>query len=286
MSITRLAISIPRKAASMTASGRPTKVTTVRFVAWPGSTFSRRDPIDGANGVGDLLDDGRVAALRKVRHAFDQRRHVRNMASHRLPRMAEPARVFLLSPASTAGKRAQLLLNEKASFDLATRVRNATGAPLGEVFSFLSGLYFRGKLGYARTFARPAGAVQVITSDRGLVSPERSITVDDLRAMSAGSIDHGHEPYRTPLMRDAQALHMSLGRGGQVILLGSIATEKYVAVLSEVFGSQLFFPLDFVGRGDMSRGGLMLRSVREGRELDYARVMNAVRRGARPGKPG
>jgi hypothetical protein len=104
--------------------------------------------------------------------------------------------------------------------------------------------------------------------------------------MSAGSIDHAHEPYRTPLVRDAKVLRTSLGPTGQVVLLGSIATEKYVAVLSGVFGSQLFFPLDFVGRGDMSRGGLMVRSVREGRELDYAPVLNAVRRGTRPGKPG
>jgi hypothetical protein len=199
--------------------------------------------------------------------------------------MDAPARAFLLSPASTAGKRAQLLLNQAATFDLAMRVR-AAGAPLGEVFSFLSGLYFRGKLGYARTFARPGGAVHVITSDRGLVSPEQSITVDDLRVMSAGSIDHAHEPYRTPLVRDAQLLLASLGPAGQVVLLGSIATEKYVAVLTEVFGNRLFFPVDFVGRGDMSRGGLMLRSVREGRELDYVQVTNAVRRGARPGKPG
>ena len=208
------------------------------------------------------------------------------MAARRLPRMAAPSRVFLLSPASTAGKRAQLLLNDAATFDLAVRVRDVAGVPLGEVFSFLSGLYFRGKLAYARTFARPAGAIHVITSDRGLMSPEQSITIKDLRAMAAGSIDHAHEPYRTPLVRDAQLLQASLDPAGQVVLLGSIATEKYVAVLSKVFGSQLFFPLDFVGRGDMSRGGLMLRSVREGRELDYAPVMNAVRRGARPGKSG
>ncbi|HEY8061994.1 MAG TPA: hypothetical protein VID74_04310 [Gemmatimonadales bacterium] len=199
--------------------------------------------------------------------------------------MAAPSRVFLLSPASTAGKRAQLLLNTAATFDLSLRVRDAPGAPLGEVFAFLSGLYFRGKLGYARAFARPAGAIHVITSDRGLVSPEHSITVADLRAMSAGSIDHAHEPYRTPLLRDARALQASLDPDGEVVLLGSIATEKYVAVLSEVFGRQLVFPLEFVGRGDMSRGGLMLRSVRESRELAYAPVMNAIRRGARPRKP-
>src|SRR5690606_20239197 len=63
-----------------------------------------------------------------------------------------PERVFLLSPAHCGGRRAQLLLNEAAEFPLAQRIRSPEGAPLGEVFSFLSGLYFRGKLTYARRF--------------------------------------------------------------------------------------------------------------------------------------
>ena len=62
-------------------------------------------------------------------------------------------RVFLLSPASTAGKRCQQLLSKRAEFELAVRLR-LEGASLGEVFSFLSALYFRGKLTYARAFAQ------------------------------------------------------------------------------------------------------------------------------------
>lgn len=198
--------------------------------------------------------------------------------------MSEPSRVFLLSPASTTGKRAAMLLNPEASFDLAVRMR-ATGAPLGEVFSFMSGLYFRGKLGYARRFASPAG-VHIITSDRGLMAPEELVTATDIRTMSTGSIDHEHEPYRAPLLRDVTALRDSIGKTGDVVLLGSIATEKYVAVLGEILGPQLLFPAEFVGRGDMSRGGLMLRSVAVEQELAYVPVMLTNRRGSRPGRLG
>ena len=66
-----------------------------------------------------------------------------------------PFRIFLLSPAHCGGKRAELLLNDRASFSLAVRLRSEAGATLGEAFSFLSGLYFRGKLAYADHFARP-----------------------------------------------------------------------------------------------------------------------------------
>jgi hypothetical protein len=53
-------------------------------------------------------------------------------------------RMFLLSPASTHGRRAQLLFRDAAAFPIATAVRSPGGAPLGDVFAFLSGLYFRG----------------------------------------------------------------------------------------------------------------------------------------------
>ena len=38
----------------------------------------------------------------------------------------------------------------------------------------------------------------------------------------------------------------------------------------------------FVGRGDMSRGGLLLRHARSGVELDYLPLRGATRHGARP----
>jgi hypothetical protein len=67
-----------------------------------------------------------------------------------------------------------------------------------------------------------------------------------------------------------------------VVLLGSIASKKYVAVLGAVFGDRLLFPSDFVGRGDMSRGGLLLRAARAGAELAYEPVLGAQRHGKRP----
>src|ERR1051325_10991404 len=59
------------------------------------------------------------------------------------------ATLFLLSPARCDGRRALTLLSPRAEFPLAVQLRRREGAPLGEVFAFLSGLYFRGKLTYA-----------------------------------------------------------------------------------------------------------------------------------------
>jgi hypothetical protein len=67
-----------------------------------------------------------------------------------------------------------------------------------------------------------------------------------------------------------------------VVLLGSIASGKYADVLLGVFGERLLFPSAFVGRGDMSRGGLMLRCTDSGQELDYVPVATSVRHGERP----
>jgi hypothetical protein len=188
--------------------------------------------------------------------------------------------VFLLSPARCDGKRAQVLLNPAASFALAERLRSADGAPLGDVFSFLSGLYFRGKLAYARAFGSPL----VITTDRGLVDPDVHVTRQDLADFSCVDIAGGDVRYTGPLRRDATALATKMSAKANIVLLGSIATGKYVDVLLEVFSNRLVFPSDFVGRGDMSRGGLMLRCVSEQRELAYESVEGAVRHGKRPPK--
>ena len=194
-------------------------------------------------------------------------------------------RVFLLSPARCDGRRAQVLLNTSADFSLATRLRSDSGAPLGEIFSFLSGLYFRGKLAYANAFAvAPAHAPEtlIITTDRGLVAPHQHVTHHDLRAFARVNLDGRDGRYRAPLRRDVDALEEALGESTRLILLGSIATGKYVDPLLEQFGERLVFPAEFVGRGDMSRGGLLLRCVREARELQYVPVAGAIRRGKRP----
>jgi predicted kinase len=82
--------------------------------------------------------------------------------------------IFLLSPASTGGERAALLFKEPATFPMAIQLRADSGVPLGEVFSFVSSLYFRGKLSYAAAFARPPAGLCgafVITPGRVSVIP-------------------------------------------------------------------------------------------------------------------
>ena len=74
-----------------------------------------------------------------------------------------------------------------------------------------------------------------------------------------------------PLERSARVLHRELGPDCDVVLLGSIASPKYVDILLTVFGDRLLFPVDFVGRGDMSRGGLLLRKAAEGRSWNTSR---------------
>jgi hypothetical protein len=173
-------------------------------------------------------------------------------------------RVFLLSPANPSGVRARSVMNERAEFDLAVRLREKH-APLAEVFAFISGLYFRGTLAYATAFGTPL----VITAGRGLLPPETPISLDELRAMVSIPIDLGETLYRAPLERDALRLHESLEPGCEVVLLGSVATSKYLEPLLDILGPRLRFPSEFVGLGDMSRGGLLLRCVRENRELEY-----------------
>jgi len=201
--------------------------------------------------------------------------------------LEQVSRVFVLSPAFPGGKRAQILMSERADFDLACRLRDH-GAPLGEVFSFLSGLYFRGKLTYARAYVRPPpgtspeDSILVITSNAGLLTASTEISLDELREFGAGQVDARDRSYRIPLMRDAQRLARLLGENGVAVLLGSVATNKYVDVLLDAFGRRLRFPMECGGRGDMSRGGLLLRCAAQGRELSYVPVDGATRSGPRP----
>jgi len=177
------------------------------------------------------------------------------------------------------------LIREEAAFPLALRVREPEGAELGEVFSFVSGLYFRGKLAYARAFGRSSGAVPpalVITPTRGMRAPEFRVTAGDLREFASVSIGADESRYRVPFENDARRLAQTLAPGDDVVLLGSVATGKYVDILLGALGPRLLFPSDFAGRGDMSRGGLLLRSAREGRELAYAPASSGERHGPRP----
>ncbi|HKQ56692.1 MAG TPA: hypothetical protein VJY35_02380 [Candidatus Eisenbacteria bacterium] len=203
-----------------------------------------------------------------------------------MPDRGDTQTIFLLSPAHSGGKRAQMVLKEQAPFPLAVRLREQ-GAPIGELFSFMSGLYFRGKLAYGRAFARARAApdgVLVIVPGLGLVPPERVVTVADLETIASIGVAADDARFRGPLDRDAKALAARISGADRVVLLGSIATDKYVEPLEQHVGAHLHFPAEFVGRGDMSRGGLMLRCVQSGDELSYVRIAGATRRGPRPAR--
>jgi hypothetical protein len=202
------------------------------------------------------------------------------------------SRIFLLSPANCGGTRAKQALSPNAQFALAAALRSPAGAPLGELFSFVSGLYFRGKLTYARRFASPAepdnpvvgSGIHVITANAGLRSPDTLVTRAAVQAFGKGDIAAANATYRRPLEASAHALLTEIGADCDVVLLGSVASPKYVDILTAIFGARLLFPIAFVGRGDMSRGGLLLRHASDGIELDYVPVLGATRHGSRPAK--
>ncbi|HXW89378.1 MAG TPA: hypothetical protein VEK33_02420 [Terriglobales bacterium] len=197
---------------------------------------------------------------------------------------ARVQRLFLLSPARIDGIRAGLIMGGNANSDLARRLRHG-GVPLGELFSWISGLYFRGKLAYAKAFAAAPPHVSgsfVITACGGLVPPDTLVTLERLRQISAIDVDPTDPRYRSPLDCDSRSLSDLVGLHCEIVLLGSIATPKYVEPLLEVFGKRLVVPAEFIGRGDMSRGGLMLRCVLAGTELSYLPVLGAIRHGRRP----
>jgi hypothetical protein len=180
-------------------------------------------------------------------------------------------RIFLLSPAHCNGLRARYLLRKNSRSALAQRLRD-TGVPLGELFSFLSALYFRGKLAYALTFAAPppgCPGIWLITPTTGLVQHDKIIRLAGLRGYRRGRIDVKSKTYCAALRRSAKALAAQSGEDCEIVLLGSLATGKYLSILGPIFGRRLRVPEDFIGRGDMSRGGLLLRCVREARELKY-----------------
>lgn len=189
---------------------------------------------------------------------------------------AMPPTIFLLSPANLNGTRAAQLMSPRAKFALAARYRTPDGVEIGEAFAFMSALYFRGKIAYARRFAVSSAIVGgdgifVITSGYGLVSPDWRITEERMKRMRRIDVDVAARNYVKPLREHATLLARALEPepDAQVVLLGSVATGKYVDVLRPLFGDRLRFPAAFAGLGDMSRGGLMLRAAREGRELQY-----------------
>ncbi len=194
--------------------------------------------------------------------------------------------IFLLSPANLGGERAAQVFNPYARFPLARQLHSqpAAGVPVGELFSFVSGLYFRGKATYAAAFGQPPPGLEgglVISPGEGLRFLHEPVTLARLRAWAEIDVDERNPRFTKPLERHATALERAHGGTTRFVLLGSVASDKYVRPLSRVFGDRLLFPSDFVGRGDMSRGGLLLRAARENRELSYEPVGGATRHGPR-----
>jgi hypothetical protein len=207
-----------------------------------------------------------------------------------LENMNAPERLFVLSPATLAGARGRRILGgDLAVAPFMERLASGGDVPLADVYAVISSLYFRGKLGYARRFARRRGVasgVLAVTPNRGLVPADHPVSALDLRMLARTSIDPAEPGYVEPLLESARALHRELGGDADVVLLGSIATDKYVGPLASVFSARLLVPRSFVGRGDMSRGALLLRAAAAGRELEYVAALEAPRRGPRPPKVG
>jgi len=186
--------------------------------------------------------------------------------------------IFVLSPASLTGERARQLLAPAARFATAERYRSPEGVPIAEAYSFLSALYFRGKIAYARHFAAPpprlqtdlpASGILIIAPGFGLVDPDWRITGERMWKLRRTQVDLASRTYSRPLRDHAETLRDALPAETRVVLLGSIATGKYVDLLEPVFGRRLVFPSAFVGAGNMQRGSLLLRAVRAGEELAY-----------------
>ena len=199
---------------------------------------------------------------------------------------APPSRIFLLSPAKAGGRRYSILTSDEASFELALKFR-AGSATLGEIYSFISGLYFRGKIAYAAAFGADPGQSSnalVIVPGLGLLPPETVFSPEQLRATAQIEVDEDNPVHHDALLAAAGSLDRATGHQCSFVLLGSVASAKYTTALLKVLDHRLLFPAEFVGRGDMSRGGIMLRSAASGEELTYIPVTGAQLRGPRPAR--
>src|SRR5207253_9967168 len=147
-----------------------------------------------------------------------------SMSDRELPSESASRRIFLLSPANIAGIRGGRLMCDSAESELSSRLRGP-GAPLGEVFSFISALYFRGRLAYATRFAQAPPAVDrafVITACGGLITPETMVTRERLRDISTNSIDLMNQLDRRLFDRDSRSLSHLVRSDCQRVLLGSV----------------------------------------------------------------
>jgi hypothetical protein len=126
-----------------------------------------------------------------------------------------------------------MLMREQAEFDLALRLRNGTAA-IGEIYAFISGLYFRGKLAYTGVFgAAPSGVppAMVIVPGMGLVPPGTILSYDQLQSIANVPVDADNPAYREPFLRDVALLDQQAGRGGLMLRCARTTEElAYIAV--------------------------------------------------------
>jgi hypothetical protein len=192
------------------------------------------------------------------------------------------ATVFLISPANLGGKRGKLLFSPDARFELARRLRSE-GATVGDVFTFVSGLYFRGKRAYAERFGHAPGrpGAYVMTAGGGLCTLDERVSLGRLEGWRHTSVSEHNPHFTAPLVRQVCELAHTLEPEARFVLLGSVASRKYVAPLVEALGPRLLFPARLAGLGDMSRGSLLLRCVSANEELEYASIQAPLTKGSR-----
>lgn len=187
------------------------------------------------------------------------------------------ATIFLLSPANVNGRRAEHFTRKGASGALALGYQ-AGELAIDEAFAYISALYFRGKVAYAREFGSGRGEVsgaQIIVPGFGLVPFGWVLDAERMKKLRRTSVDAATPAYRKPLERSVRALASELRGDDRVVLLGSLATGKYLDVLVPLLGERLMYPALFAGTGDMRRGALMLRAAAARAELAYEPVVAA-----------
>ena len=114
--------------------------------------------------------------------------------------------------------------------------------------------------------------------------PETVFTIEQLQQIASIPIDAADMRYRQPLERGCRTLDEIAGPECDFVLLGSVASLKYLEPMFGIFGHRLLLPQEFIGRGDLSRGGLLLRCVRAGAPLTYVPLGNLTLHGPRPPK--
>ena len=194
-------------------------------------------------------------------------------------RIATRFSCFRLRAAAARGLR---LIDGSSASSLAQQLQTESGAPLCEVFAFLSSLYFRGKLAYARAFARPPHAMRgvfIVTPGAGLCT-KRRLSPRRPRRVCGGRGRSRNPHFVAPLLRDVQALVASASSTRASCCSAASLRQVRRAAAAGV-RERLLFPADFVGRGDMSRGGLCCAPRAKASELDYLPVLGATRHGPR-----